>query len=276
MPSRRVELALAHVAALGTTALLISLAAMALSSGDVDDIQRVSEVSHATQLGGHPVRVRIAGGGSSGVLQMAFDGGPWDAVCDDGFDGAEATAVCLTMGFVGGTAFDTTHGDSSFAADDIDCPSGATGLSQCYLGNSPYTHNCADFETVGISCWVDRGVSHYDCGIITSMGSPMKVDFPTYFNWSASVDEMERCYPCQPGEYEPEDDIENEADDDGAVAVLVVFNEYEADDDGAVAVLAAVLVMLSMVVGMGVLYSIAVGIEAIYAVGIEAICEKFG
>ena len=228
-----------------------------------------SRAGWSATLGDHPVQVRIAGGGSSGVLEMAFDGGPWDAVCDDGFDGAEATAVCLTMGFVGGTAFDTTHGDSSFAADDIDCPSGATGLSQCYLGNSPYTHNCADSETVGISCWVDRGVSHYDCGIITSMGSPMKVDFPTYFNWSASVDEMERCYPCQPGEYEPEDD-----------------NEYEVEygrqphHDGAIArhAVLVVLLLLSIVVGMGVLYSIAVGIEAIYAVGIEAIpvCEKFG
>ena len=107
-------------------------------------------------LGDHPVRVRIAGGGSSGVLEMAFDGGHWDAVCDDGFGGAEATAVCLTMGFDGGTAFDTTHGDSSFAADDIHCPSGARGLSQCTLGNSPYTHNCGDSETVGITCWAEE------------------------------------------------------------------------------------------------------------------------
>lgn len=103
----------------------------------------------------YPVRVRIAGGGSSGVLEMAVDGGPWDAVCNDGFGGAEATAVCLTMGFVGGIAFDTTHGDSSFA-HDIHCPSGATGLSQCTLGNSPYRDNCAGSETVGITCWVDR------------------------------------------------------------------------------------------------------------------------
>ena len=26
------------------------------------------------------------------MLEMAVDGGPWDAVCDDGFGGAEATA----------------------------------------------------------------------------------------------------------------------------------------------------------------------------------------
>jgi hypothetical protein len=99
------------------------------------------------------VGVRIREGGARGVLEMNIDGGGWDAVCDDGFGAAEADAVCRQLGFAGGgTSYDTTHGDSTFAMDDLDCPSGAADLSECSTSREPYSHNCGDSETVGIEC----------------------------------------------------------------------------------------------------------------------------
>ena len=99
------------------------------------------------------VGVRIREGGARGVLEMNIDQGGWDAVCDDGFGAAEADAVCRQLGFAGGgTSYDTTHGSSRFAMDDLDCPSGAAGLSECSTSREPYTDNCGDSETVGIEC----------------------------------------------------------------------------------------------------------------------------
>ena len=120
-----------------------------------------------------PAQVRIAGGGSRGVLELNLDGGGWDAVCklpilswrarfynlkrihisgDDDFNDDAATAFCRELGYEQGTLYGATHGDDSFAADDIECPSGATGISQCSSGRDPYEDNCSDGETVGIEC----------------------------------------------------------------------------------------------------------------------------
>ena len=103
--------------------------------------------------GSHSVQARILGSSTRGVLQMNIDGNGWGAVCDDGFNGDEARAFCAQLGHAGvGVSYDTTHGDSSFAADDINCPSGATSISSCSTSNQPYSHNCADSETVGLDC----------------------------------------------------------------------------------------------------------------------------
>ena len=112
------------------------------------------------------VEVRIREGGTRGVLQVNIDGGGWDAVCDDGFGGPEANAACRQLGFSSGTSYDTTHGDDSFALDDLDCPTGATSLSECSTHREPYEDNCGDGETVGIDCSDDsvgrRMQSNYD------------------------------------------------------------------------------------------------------------------
>ena len=99
------------------------------------------------------VEVRILDGGSRGILQVNIDSGGWDAVCDDGFDSDEANAVCRQLGFDSGDSWLTTHGDNSFALDDLDCPSGASGLSECSTNSAPYADDCSDTETVGIHCY---------------------------------------------------------------------------------------------------------------------------
>ena len=107
------------------------------------------------QMGGssRSVQVRLIGTETRGMLQMNVDGQGWGAVCDDGFNGDEARAFCAQLGYPGvGVSYDTTHGDSSFAADDIHCPSGATGISSCSTNMQPYSDNCADSETVGLDC----------------------------------------------------------------------------------------------------------------------------
>ena len=100
------------------------------------------------------VQMRIRGGGSSGVLELSIDGGRWDAVCDDYFDQGHhaATAFCRERGYGDGLHHDTTHGDSTFAADDILCPWGAESISECSSDLNPYSDNCGDSETVGIEC----------------------------------------------------------------------------------------------------------------------------
>eukprot|EP01045_Picozoa_sp_COSAG04_P012827 COSAG04_NODE_879_length_9676_cov_154.321499_4_plen_582_part_00 len=98
------------------------------------------------------VQMRIRGGASSGVLELNINGGGWDAVCDDYFNDYAATVFCRELGYAEGLHHGTTHGDSTFAADDIQCPQGAESISECSTHTSPYTDNCADSETVGLEC----------------------------------------------------------------------------------------------------------------------------
>eukprot|EP01051_Picozoa_sp_SAG22_P003500 SAG22_NODE_172_length_16609_cov_14.370806_2_plen_2010_part_00 len=106
----------------------------------------------------YPVQVRIDGGGPRGVLQLNINNQGWGAVCDDIFDSNTnaAIAFCATLGYSGGTQYDTTHGSDEFAADDITCPNGASSISECSSSRVPYTDNCGDSETVGIYCNVRR------------------------------------------------------------------------------------------------------------------------
>jgi hypothetical protein len=117
-------------------------------------------------MSGHEGEVRIAGGGARGVLEMNFGGQGWNAVCDDYFDNnpAAAIATCMTLGYATGTEYDTTHGSSDFAADNVQCPDGATSLNQCTMQN-PYSDNCSDGETVGIDCQgvATIGTAHVSC-----------------------------------------------------------------------------------------------------------------
>ena len=100
-----------------------------------------------------PIQVRIAGGGSRGVLEVNVNSGGWGAVCDDGFGTPEVAAFCNDLGFgTGGSQYDTTHGSGSFALDDINCPSGSSHISACSVSHGAYQDNCGDSETVGIDC----------------------------------------------------------------------------------------------------------------------------
>ena len=100
------------------------------------------------------MRIRISGYSSRGVLEVSIDGQRWDAVCDDGFGNREAVAFCATLGFDNsvGSAYDANHGDGNFAADDIDCPRGATSVSDCSSDRHPYTDDCRGSEAVGLDC----------------------------------------------------------------------------------------------------------------------------
>ena len=73
-------------------------------------------------------------------------------MCDDGFGQEEADAVCRMMGYEGGAA---SHSESStlssadFTMDDLNCPAGATDLSECSWTSS---HNCGISEGVVLIC----------------------------------------------------------------------------------------------------------------------------
>ena len=70
-------------------------------------------------------------------------------MCDDSFSTREAEAFCVMLGFGDnvGTQFTTTHGDNTFAADDISCYGGT-----CSTSRAAYTDGCSDYETVGLDC----------------------------------------------------------------------------------------------------------------------------
>ena len=81
---------------------------------------------------------------------------------DDGFGDDEAAAFCREFGYDWGQQYDATHGDNAFAADDISCPEG-TMVSGCSSSREPYTDNCDDSETVGISCFAGFGCAAGTC-----------------------------------------------------------------------------------------------------------------
>ena len=120
----------------------------------------------------------LAGGGSRGVLELSIGGGRWDAVCDDSFGSAEADVFCRELGFTGGnnqafsgSTYDTTHGDGSFAADNIQCPEGAESISECSSSRSPYSDDCSASETVGIECSGTYAPAYCAAGSCTCEGS---------------------------------------------------------------------------------------------------------
>eukprot|EP01045_Picozoa_sp_COSAG04_P008032 COSAG04_NODE_436_length_14464_cov_7.310825_8_plen_990_part_00 len=157
------------------------------------------------------VGVRISGGGSRGVLEMSIDGGRWDAVCDDSFGSAEAGVFCRELGFASGSTYDTTHGDSAFAADDINCPAGATSISECSSPTSPYTDNCGDSETVGIDCSAPCGRGQFrtssGCSSGCSSGTYDRCtctscsSCPSGKTSAAGSDSQSDCTSCSSGQY---------------------------------------------------------------------------
>ena len=72
-------------------------------------------------------------------MSNAFMDAFWYLESLAGFARNGATAFCRQLGYAEGLEFSTTHGDGSFAADNIQCPEGAEGISEC-TSSSPAIH----------------------------------------------------------------------------------------------------------------------------------------
>merc|ERR1712004_559063 len=105
------------------------------------------------------VRIIAVGNNPDEGLLEVFYHGSWGTVCDDLFDDNAATAVCRSMGYDGGHAWDDGmwlggREEQTIWLDDVVCGSEAASLQECghsEVGDS----NCSHIEDVNIAC-------HYD------------------------------------------------------------------------------------------------------------------
>lgn len=102
--------------------------------------------------------VRLVGGahGADGRLQI-YHASAWGEVCDDIIDfpttGYGADTVCAQLGYASGTIYDTTAPGSNYVLDDVSCTGTERRIADC--SHAAYgTHNCFDFEGVGVRCAV--------------------------------------------------------------------------------------------------------------------------
>jgi len=70
-------------------------------------------------------------------------------VCDDGFGANEAEFVCRVLGHDGASFSTSQHVSGSFSMDNLDCPSGASSLSQCTFTTQ---HDCGSHEGIRLTC----------------------------------------------------------------------------------------------------------------------------
>jgi deleted-in-malignant-brain-tumors protein 1 len=95
--------------------------------------------------------VRIAGGGSSGRLEI-FHQGRWGTVCDDNFGTVDANVACRQLGYASGTArTDVAGGADPIWLDEVGCTGTELGLGTC-AHPAWGTHDCTHVDDVGVSC----------------------------------------------------------------------------------------------------------------------------
>ena len=140
---------------------------------DTDDCTRISP-----RLVGEN-RAPVAQDVKEGTLQFQVGrGGEYGYVCDDGFDQAEAVAVCADIGYRGvGVTFRTNvqlpDGDS-YAADDLNCPVSAPGINFCTMRERG--DDCLATEGVFLNCGACTDAADCEIGVRLVDGHGAEVD----------------------------------------------------------------------------------------------------
>jgi hypothetical protein len=86
----------------------------------------------------------------TGRLEV-FHAGAWGTICDDSFDGIDATVACRQLGFSSGTSFTAGGGADPILMDDLGCVGGELRLVDCAFPGWE-VHNCSHSEDVGVDC----------------------------------------------------------------------------------------------------------------------------
>jgi hypothetical protein len=96
---------------------------------------------------------RIAGGGSSGRLEVQINGA-WGTVCDDSFADVDARVACREFGFTDGAYVNssvTLDGTGTIWLDELACVGTESSLSMCPSAGWGQA-NCSHSEDVGVRC----------------------------------------------------------------------------------------------------------------------------
>lgn len=90
-----------------------------------------------------------------GRLEIAY-GGVWGTVCNDVFNGLEASIVCRQLGMSGGRVLTSSEYSTAYGGpiwlDNVKCQGNERNLLECRhlpVGEG----DCAHYEDIGISCY---------------------------------------------------------------------------------------------------------------------------
>ena len=103
----------------------------------------------------------------------------WGTVCDDGWNGNDASVVCRQLGFLSQNAVPVVRalfgqGLGPILLDDVNCVGNESRLADC-SANPIGEHNCAHFEDAGVRCMADTptpGMLECECVIVGQFSSP--------------------------------------------------------------------------------------------------------
>jgi len=133
-------------------------AVVVLQSSDYDSEshQADSDTDSATTPEGS---LRLVDDGTmavAGKLEI-FHNGSWGTVCNDGFQGVEATVACRQLGFSVGVPVPSSRfgeGNGTIWMDDVDCTGSESELAQCsYSGGAWGSDDCSHSQDVGLHCF---------------------------------------------------------------------------------------------------------------------------
>ena len=90
----------------------------------------------------------------SGRVEVRLPGGSWGTVCDDSFDGRDASVICKMFGFKYAVPKRGAHfgtGVGNIHMDDLRCTGNESSIFDCrYAGWD--LHNCKHSEDASVIC----------------------------------------------------------------------------------------------------------------------------
>uniref|UniRef100_F1N7K7 Macrophage receptor with collagenous structure n=1 Tax=Bos taurus TaxID=9913 RepID=F1N7K7_BOVIN len=103
------------------------------------------------QKGDSSLSVRIIGSRNRGRAEVFYNGA-WGTICDDSWDGSDATVFCRMLGYSSGSpVYNVGAGSGNIWLDDVACSGSEWTLWDCNK-SSWGSHNCNHNEDAGVNC----------------------------------------------------------------------------------------------------------------------------
>ncbi|GAB1608450.1 in malignant brain tumors 1 neurotrypsin-like, partial [Argonauta hians] len=108
----------------------------------------------ALSLADYPADIRIAGGGSSGRVEVFYNN-VWGTICSDSWDDSAAGVICRGLGYSSGSSLDEKHtisGSGPIWLDDVQCDGSEMMIDSCK--HEPWgVNDCTHSLDAGVTCW---------------------------------------------------------------------------------------------------------------------------